>query len=382
VRFLIIGMALCLTASRASGEDWDPVWKIAKKSTVFIEATITTGPTGSQFTRYGTGFVLDQSGLVLTAYHTIASKTCDEAWGAPAPCTVDEIILKARTGSVFAAPEDVLVLAQDENFDMALLKLRDSSKGRRNKLPLGNSEDMQSGDPISIGAWDRVIDWQPRFGSLSQTDTSLDKFAHVFLLHALDLNPGDSGAPLITVNGEVVAVALGVLVHNKNVGIGVPINLAKTTVLQQLTAKSVNVAPVNIVRPPAPPEGASTTPSDRPKTATYSLSAPVTTGAVAAASQLNSIPIASENVKEQTAAASAPPAPSAVTITRVLEAIPGHRFVSWDVANIRSASAMRNVVVESFDKDHKLRLTATVNPVPGQSNISASVQTVQIRDTQ
>jgi serine protease Do len=125
------------------------------------------------------------------------------------------------------------VVGTDPPTDLALLKL---DTGSLPVLPLGDSDRLQVGEPVMaignpfgldqtvtsgiVSAKERFIGSGP-YDDFIQTDTSI--------------NPGNSGGPLIDSRGAVVGINTAIFSQTGgSVGIGfaIPINLAKTVLLQ------------------------------------------------------------------------------------------------------------------------------------------------------
>jgi serine protease Do len=164
----------------------------------------------------GSGFVVDDSGYVVTNRHVVAG--------------ADDIDVQFSDGKSYKAK----LVGQDVKTDVALLKI--SPDRRLPSVPLGDSDRLQIGDwVIAVGnpfglehtvtagivsARDRVIGAGP-YDDFIQTDASI--------------NPGNSGGPLFDQHGRVVGIATAIFSQSGgNIGIGfaIPINLARAVVDQ------------------------------------------------------------------------------------------------------------------------------------------------------
>lgn len=161
----------------------------------------------------GSGFIIHESGLVLTNNHVI-----DKA---------DRIQVKLADGREFAAR----VVGRDPKTDVALLRLEDAKD-----LPtvyLGDSDKADVGDwvvaignpfglshSVSVGivsAKERFIGAGP-YDDFIQTDAAI--------------NPGNSGGPLFNASGEVIGINTAIVAQGQGIGFAVPINLVKALVPQ------------------------------------------------------------------------------------------------------------------------------------------------------
>lgn len=158
----------------------------------------------------GSGFVIDESGYILTNNHVIDS--------------ADEIIVTTANEREYRAT----VVGKDEKTDIALIKI--DAEEDLLVLPRGNSDDlriaewvMAIGNPFGlqhtvtvgiVSAKGRVIGAGP-YDDFIQVDASI--------------NPGNSGGPLIGVDGSVVGVNTAIYSNtgqSAGIGFAIPINIA------------------------------------------------------------------------------------------------------------------------------------------------------------
>jgi putative serine protease PepD len=168
-------------------------------SVVAIQAS--TAGSGSGFpgfdagaeTQTGSGFVVDSSGLILTNDHVIAgTQTITVAFGA----NLDE----SRSASVVYA---------DPSEDLALLRI-DGSGLELAPLPLGDSSDLEVGDPTYAIGNPYGLDRTLTTGVISALGRTISapngaSIANVIQTDAA-LNPGNSGGPLLDALGRVIGV--------------------------------------------------------------------------------------------------------------------------------------------------------------------------------
>ncbi|MEZ4391042.1 MAG: trypsin-like peptidase domain-containing protein [Polyangiales bacterium] len=168
----------------------------------------------------GTGFIITESGEILTNNHVIEGARF--------------IQVQFDDGRRYGAA----VVGRDPRLDVALLRVK--APGLRfQPARLGNSDRMEVGDwVIAIGnpyglsqtvtagivsavnrTANEVSAQDDSFGNLLQTDASI--------------NPGNSGGPLLNLRGEVIGINVAVHGRAQGVGFAIPINMA-TVVLPQL----------------------------------------------------------------------------------------------------------------------------------------------------
>ena len=186
----------------------------------------------------GSGFIIHKDGYILTNNHVI-----DRA---------KEVSVKLSDGRSFTAK----VAGQDAKTDIALLKI--DGAGNLPVLPLGDSDALQSGEPVMaignpfgleqtvttgiVSATGRVIGGGP-YDDFIQTDASI--------------NPGNSGGPLINAKGEAVGLNTAIFSRTGgSIGIGfaVPINMAKFVAPQLAEHGKVERGRLGVTIQPLSPE--------------------------------------------------------------------------------------------------------------------------------
>ena len=140
----------------------------------------------------GSGVVIRPDGLMLTNDHVLENRrTFDVRLG-------DGRSFKAR------------LLGRDEVGDLAVLKIDVPEGESLPHLPLGDSDAVRVGDevvavgnPFALG----VIDQSPTFtlGIVSAVHHTQGNYTECIVTDA-ELNPGNSGGPLVTMAGEVVGI--------------------------------------------------------------------------------------------------------------------------------------------------------------------------------
>src|SRR3954466_13228666 len=224
-----------VSASSPTGLSVNQIYRKDAPGVVVVTATTTT-TTSNQFDPFGapqqqqgqalgSGFVIDQSGHILTNAHVVlnASKV-QVAFGADAT---------SRT-------YDAKVLGIDRSTDVAVLKV-DAPAEALTPLTLGNSTDVQVGDPVVaignplgeartattgiVSAVNRDIgspQGNAQIRGAIQTDAAI--------------NHSNSGGPLINGQGQVIGITSQILSDDPNnpqsgnigIGFAVPINTVRT----------------------------------------------------------------------------------------------------------------------------------------------------------
>ncbi|MEO0108515.1 MAG: trypsin-like peptidase domain-containing protein [candidate division WOR-3 bacterium] len=166
----------------------------------------------------GTGVVVDEQGHVLTSYHVIRG--------------FSNLVVKLADGTVFEN-SGVRLVGSDEKTDLALLKLKTSQ--RLPAIRFGDSDSIQVGQwvvavgspfglpgTVTVGVISAKgrssLPNAPSYQDLIQTDAAM--------------NPGSSGGPLVSLQGEVIGIntTLGRSVDvpgGHGIGFAIPANTAR-----------------------------------------------------------------------------------------------------------------------------------------------------------
>jgi serine protease Do len=140
----------------------------------------------------GSGVVIRPDGLMLTNDHVIENRRSFD--------------VRLGDGRSFKAR----VLGRDEVGDLALLRIEVPEGETLPHLPLGDSEAVRVGDevvavgnPFALG----VLDQSPTFtlGIVSAVHHTQGNYTECIVTDA-ELNPGNSGGPLVTMAGEVLGI--------------------------------------------------------------------------------------------------------------------------------------------------------------------------------
>jgi putative serine protease PepD len=208
-----------------------------------------TNPFGSQgVSALGSGFVIDKTGHIVTNYHVVEG--------------ADEVTVSFSNRDTVKAE----IVGTDPSSDLAVLRVQTAASALT-PLPLGNSDNVQVGDPVvAIGnpfGLDRTVT-AGIVSALQRLITAPNQFTidHVIQTDA-PINHGNSGGPLISARGQVIGVNTQIETGDSatgNVGIGfsVPSNTVKDVVAQILKTGRVEHAYLGISGQAVTPDVAQT----------------------------------------------------------------------------------------------------------------------------
>ena len=163
----------------------------------------------------GTGFIIDEKGLVLTNNHVIEGAA--------------QIRVRTVGGQEFSA----VLVGSDPATDLSVIQLEEAPE--LPPLPMGDSDKSEVGDWVvaignALGLSSTVtvgivsakgrseipLGGRIRYMDFIQTDASI--------------NPGNSGGPLLNLEGEVIGINTAINREGQGIGFAIPINMARAIV--------------------------------------------------------------------------------------------------------------------------------------------------------
>ncbi|WAX78100.1 trypsin-like peptidase domain-containing protein [Streptomyces sp. KMM 9044] len=181
---------------KPAGRDPGSIAGIAAQA---LPSVVTLHVSGASSAGTGTGFVLDDRGHILTNDHVVQPAGRD-----------GEITVTFHSGDTAEAT----VVGRDSGYDLAVVKVKGVS--RLAPLPLGNSDNVQVGDPVvAIGAPFDLAGTvtagiisareRPITAGGGQGDGSDVSYVDALQTDA-PINPGNSGGPLLDAEGHVIGI--------------------------------------------------------------------------------------------------------------------------------------------------------------------------------
>ncbi len=187
----------------------------------------------------GTGVIISSDGLIMTNRHVVPAGTTSVSVTLADGTTYDNVQVVGRTAST-------------NPLDVAFLKISDLGGKRLKPVTLGDSAKMQVGDKViaignALGQFQNtvtsgIISGYGRDVTAGDgSGTSSENLTDLFQTDAA-INEGNSGGPLVNVNGEVVGLNTATAADAQNIGFSIPINDIKGLINSVLKNKSLQQA--------------------------------------------------------------------------------------------------------------------------------------------
>lgn len=170
----------------------------------------------------GSGFIISEDGLVLTNKHVISDKDA-------------QYTVFTNDGKKY----DAEVVALDPMEDIGVIKIKSDNSIKFKPLNLGDSDKLKIGQTViaignALGEFKNTVSVGVVSG-LGRTVTAVssgfetETITNVIQTDAA-INQGNSGGPLLNLNGEVIGINTAVASGAENIGFALPINTAKKAI--------------------------------------------------------------------------------------------------------------------------------------------------------
>ncbi|MEO8105660.1 MAG: trypsin-like peptidase domain-containing protein [Candidatus Saccharibacteria bacterium] len=187
----------------------------------------------------GTGIIISAKGLIVTNRHVVPDGTTKVSVTLSDGTELKNVSVVGRTGA-------------SDSLDIAFLKINDTKGHNLTPAAIGDSANVQVGDDViaignALGQFQNTVTSgiisgfarsvqassgggsDPFTGSTSATE-NLD---NLFQTDAA-INEGNSGGPLVNLNGQVIGINTAIAGNAQNIGFSIPINDVKGLINQVL----------------------------------------------------------------------------------------------------------------------------------------------------
>lgn len=172
----------------------------------------------------GTGIIISDDGYIVTNRHVVPDGTSNVSVTLSDGTQLSDVTVVGRTND-------------SDPLDIAILKVKDAKGKKLQKATLGDSSKVQVGDKvIAIGnalgqfqntVTDGIISGFGRSVTAAGSNGGSETLQNLFQTDAA-INQGNSGGPLVNVNGEVIGINTAIAGGEaQNIGFAIPVNDAK-----------------------------------------------------------------------------------------------------------------------------------------------------------
>lgn len=173
----------------------------------------------------GTGIILTKEGLIMTNRHVV-------------PTGTTEVSVTLSDGTVLNKVKVVGRTSNSDSLDIAFLQVEDLEGHNLTPAKIGDSSAMKVGDPVvaignTLGQFQNTVTSGIISGygrSLQAGDSGdgsdTENLDDMFQTDAA-INEGNSGGPLVNMNGEVIGVNTAIASNAQTVGFAIPLNNVK-----------------------------------------------------------------------------------------------------------------------------------------------------------
>jgi len=169
----------------------------------------------------GTGFIISTTGIIVTNRHVVPEGT-------------DSVSVTLADGTKFDNVEVVGRTGSSNPLDVAFLKIKDLKAKKLTAVGLGDSSKVKVGERVvaignALGQFQNTV----TSGIISgygrdvtagdQSGGQNEELSDLFQTDAA-INQGNSGGPLVNINGQVIGVNTAIAGNAQNIGFAIPIN--------------------------------------------------------------------------------------------------------------------------------------------------------------
>jgi serine protease Do len=174
---------------------------------------------------FGSGFIIDAKGVVLTNYHVVDG--------------ADHVTVQLKDGRKFTSRD----IKGDKKTDLAIVRLDAKDQGPLPYLELGDSDAMEIGDRVLAAGAPFGLTGTVTHGIVSakgRNGLQMNMYED-FIQTDAAINPGNSGGPLVNLDGKVIGINSAIKSRSggfQGIGLAVASNLARN-IVQSLIKEGV-----------------------------------------------------------------------------------------------------------------------------------------------
>jgi serine protease Do len=174
----------------------------------------------------GTGIIISSSGIIMTNRHVVPEGTTKVSVTLSDGTELKDVAVLGRTST-------------SDNLDVAFLKVNDAKGKKLTAATIGDSSKVLVGDDVvaignALGQFQNtvtsgIISGYGRSvtaGDSSGSSTATENLDNLFQTDAA-INEGNSGGPLVNLNGQVIGINTAIAGNAQNIGFSIPINDVK-----------------------------------------------------------------------------------------------------------------------------------------------------------
>ena len=193
----------------------------------------------------GTGIIISSDGLIVTNRHVVPAGTTSVSVTLSDGTELNNVQVVGRTND-------------SDSLDIAFLKITDAKGHKLTPAVIGDSSKVQVGDAVvaignALGQFQNTVTSgiisgfgrSVQAGDSSGQQTS-ENLSDLFQTDAA-INEGNSGGPLVNLNGQVIGINTAIASNSQNIGFTIPINDV-TGLIKQVEATGKLVRPYLGVR--------------------------------------------------------------------------------------------------------------------------------------
>ena len=185
----------------------------------------------------GTGIIISSNGIILTNRHVVPQGTTSVSVTLSNGTELKDVSVLGRTST-------------SDSLDVAFLKINNAEGQKFVPAAIGDSSQMQIGDEVVaignalgqfqntvtsgiISGYGRDITASADSGGIGSSTSDSENLVDLFQTDAA-INEGNSGGPLVNLNGQVIGINTAIAGNAQNIGFSIPIDDVKGLINQVL----------------------------------------------------------------------------------------------------------------------------------------------------